>query len=737
MSDGTVRIDTKLDESGLSAGLRRMGAKMDGSMRNLLKSSDSTAKGITRSFDDAWKNMSPEEAARLTQATIDRMGSAFLQLKGAAQQAALKETFELANPPAEKFAKTIEKKAAPATRRMSVYGHGLTRIINAMIPGMYRVRRASVGFAEAAHDMQAATTAGNGLAGVLKALPAIMGTIVAVLALALFALIRWAQKFTDTLYKDLSVTSAMRDRVTQLKGAFDTLNGTVKALGATLLNALAPVLLKIIDWLVKAINWLSMFIAALTGQKTVMRYISGATDSAASSTGKLAKNTKDLEKAAEGALAAFDEIDVLQMEKEDTDTGTVGGNIVMQEVPVEKPAWMEKMLGWWETLKEGIGAVWNWIWVNVLEPIWNWLSQEIAPRALTILIETFGLLKDIAIELWNIISPILIPALTWLWEEILQPIAQWTGGAIINILDWIIGLLKTMGEGLAEGGLKGMFQALFDYVGETFKKLWEDIKVVWDTVSEWFGEHVIDPIVSFFKTAWENIKTFFSNAKIKIQEIWGTVAAWFSEHVIDPIKDFFESSWETISRIPGDAWEYIKMVWREAVNWFRKSILLPIQRAFETVFSGIETFIKNIINSIIDFLNGMINGITTGINTVISGINSISVTIPDWVPVFGGNTWGMNIPTVTAPQIPRLATGAVIPPNSEFAAILGDQRTGRNIEAPEGLIRQIIQEEIGNIQTDVEIKFGGSLGSLVRELKPYIDKENTRIGGSLVKGSIA
>jgi len=653
MSDGTIRIDTKLDESGLSAGLRRMGAKMDGSMRNLLKSSDSTAKGITRSFDDAWKNI-----------------------------------------------------------------------------------------------MQAATTAGNGLAGVLKALPAIMGTIVAVLALALFALIRWAQKFTDTLYKDLSVTSAMRDRVTQLKGAFDTLNGTVKALGATLLNALAPVLLKIIDWLVKAINWLSMFIAALTGQKTVMRYISGATDSAASSTGKLAKNTKDLEKAAEGALAAFDEIDVLQMEKEDTDTGTVGGNIVMQEVPVEKPAWMEKMLGWWETLKEGIGAVWNWIWVNVLEPIWNWLSQEIAPRALTILIETFGLLKDIAIELWNIISPILITALTWLWEEILQPIAQWTGGAIINILDWIIGLLKTMGEGLAEGGLKGMFQALFDYVGETFKKLWEDIKVVWDTAKDWFGEHVIDPIVSFFNTAWENIKTLFSNAKIKIQEIWGTVAAWFRGSVIDPIKNGFAGALDSIKLFFSNAWDGIKGIWSTAYTWFSTRIIDPIKNAFsvalgfikkewETTFSGIKDFVKNSINSIIDFINGMIGAIATGINAVIRGINSISVTIPSRVPVFGGNTWGMNIPTVSAPQIPRLATGAVIPPNSEFAAILGDQRTGRNIEAPEGLIRQIIQEEIGNIQTDVEIKFGGSLGALVRELKPYIDKENTRIGGSLVKGSIA
>ena len=55
------------------------------------------------------------------------------------------------------------------------------------------------------------------------------------------------------------------------------------------------------------------------------------------------------------------------------------------------------------------------------------------------------------------------------------------------------------------------------------------------------------------------------------------------------------------------------------------------------------------------------------------------------------------------------------------------------------MIRQIIQEEVGRVSADVTINFGGSLASLVRELKPYIDKENVRIGGSLiqVKGAAA
>ena len=55
----------------------------------------------------------------------------------------------------------------------------------------------------------------------------------------------------------------------------------------------------------------------------------------------------------------------------------------------------------------------------------------------------------------------------------------------------------------------------------------------------------------------------------------------------------------------------------------------------------------------------------------------------------------LRLPSVSLPQIPRLATGAVIPANREFLAVLGDQRSGNNIEAPEALLRQMAQEAAG------------------------------------------
>lgn len=57
----------------------------------------------------------------------------------------------------------------------------------------------------------------------------------------------------------------------------------------------------------------------------------------------------------------------------------------------------------------------------------------------------------------------------------------------------------------------------------------------------------------------------------------------------------------------------------------------------------------------------------------------------------------MNLPRV--PTVPYLAKGAVIPPRSEFLAVLGDQKQGNNIETPEALLRKIVREETAGRQT--------------------------------------
>lgn len=87
---------------------------------------------------------------------------------------------------------------------------------------------------------------------------------------------------------------------------------------------------------------------------------------------------------------------------------------------------------------------------------------------------------------------------------------------------------------------------------------------------------------------------------------------------------------------------------------------------------------------------------------------------------------------VYSSDIPALATGAVIPPNREFLAVLGDQKSGTNIEAPEGLIRKIVREEGGGSNQMVFLMM-----ELLEAVKAghqiVVDKEGQRVIGQVAQ----
>lgn len=87
------------------------------------------------------------------------------------------------------------------------------------------------------------------------------------------------------------------------------------------------------------------------------------------------------------------------------------------------------------------------------------------------------------------------------------------------------------------------------------------------------------------------------------------------------------------------------------------------------------------------------------VNSAIGGIESAFSFGPWKVPTpFGLRTIGFTASFPRVPTVPYLAKGAVIPPRSEFLAVLGDQKNGRNLEAPEGVIREIIEDALAKNQ---------------------------------------
>ena len=165
------------------------------------------------------------------------------------------------------------------------------------------------------------------------------------------------------------------------------------------------------------------------------------------------------------------------------------------------------------------------------------------------------------------------------------------------------------------------------------------------------------------------------------------------------IKDWFSGLWEKVASGAVAAWDGIKSAFKSVPEWFQskfRDAWQKVKDVFSTggrIWSGIKEGIENTFRTVV---NAIIRGMNTIIAVPFNKINSMLNTIRN--ASFLGispfqNMWGVN--PLPVPQIPMLARGAVIPANRKFLAVLGDQRNGNNLEAPESLLRKIVREEAG------------------------------------------
>ena len=138
------------------------------------------------------------------------------------------------------------------------------------------------------------------------------------------------------------------------------------------------------------------------------------------------------------------------------------------------------------------------------------------------------------------------------------------------------------------------------------------------------------------------------------------------------------------------------------INNKMENLVSSMERAGSRMGNGLSrgvsegtSGVKRALNNAVSKVNSTIGNINSALSGIEHGFTfSYDVQLPT-----GGRRWGnysLNLPRVNT--VPYLATGAVIPPRSEFLAVLGDQKNGRNLEAPESLIRQIFREETGSSQ---------------------------------------
>lgn len=305
------------------------------------------------------------------------------------------------------------------------------------------------------------------------------------------------------------------------------------------------------------------------------------------------------------------------------------------------------------------------------------LGAALLPQISTFILSTVlgAVLNALAVFIASVVASI------GLWPLLLV-------AAVSVILAAIIETLRKHGDDI-RAGVDKFGETIADIIrsaGEKVKEIWNGL---WLTV-KLIGMQLWEDITQGWNDFWTNIGTALDNAAADIQQGWN-------------------DAWTAVSDFVSDIWE------------------------------GITDTIETAINGIIGLVNGMISAIVGGVNSVIGVLNGFGFDVPEWAQdKLGVERVGFNIDPITAPQIPYLAQGAVIPANHEFLAVLGDQTNGTNIEAPLATIQQALAEvmEAYTGQQDITIRFAGDLAQLARVLKPYIDKEENRRGAKLVTGGV-
>lgn len=209
----------------------------------------------------------------------------------------------------------------------------------------------------------------------------------------------------------------------------------------------------------------------------------------------------------------------------------------------------------------------------------------------------------------------------------------------------------------------------------------------WTSIKDWISK-TISSIDAAFEQHLANVEAGVAAAVDWVIEKWTAVKDWFS------------GLWEKVASGAVAAWDGIKSAFKSVPEWFQgkfrdawqkvKDVFSTGGRIWSGIKEGIESTFRTVVNAIIRGMNTIIAVPFNRINFMLNTIrNAHFLGISPFQ-----NLWGVN--PLPVPQIPMLARGAVIPANRQFLAVLGDQRNGNNLEAPESLLRQIVREEAGS-----------------------------------------
>ena len=715
MADGTVIIDTRLDNKKLEKDLDKTSRKIE-SLEQKIAQKETARAPIVEALQEA--NKEAVEAYN----NVER-----LQNRLAASQAATTSgtlgpdayITELENQKQIKAElkeqeKILKQKEAVA-QRLTRQDEAAVRYIEQQTAELERQKGKAGELQQQLEEAQRFSPLNNAMSGVEKKIDK-LGKKLAGLA---------KRVFVFTL-----ITSALRDVRTYLSAVISQsseASAAVARLKGALLTMAQPILEVVIPAFVALINVLTRIISAIAGLTSMLfgKTIKQSKDAAKSLYNEASgiKAVGDAAKKASGFLAAFDEVN--QVQDDDASSGSSGASAKTPDFSFDTSkmeADFEKILGWVKLIGAAIGA-WK-VWtltgslskslraflglllaitgaIEMVKGAWDaWQNGLSVDNMNQMLIGMLELVAGLAIAFGPVAAAVgmiaggLVLLATafhdaaengWNFQNMLLTIAGimaagcgiaiLTGSWIPMLIAAIVSLLTMLAIQTGHGeelinGIKDVCQGFLKFITGIFCG---DIEKALDGISQMFNG---------FKGI---IGAVFSG----VEDTINSFLTWLDEKTGGHLHGIIELAKGYVSGLVGDVKNYLNGM-MDAIEQIFKGIVQFVAGVFTNdwnrAWEGVKNILKGILNSIISLAELTVNRLIKGINALGFG------PVPDWVPVVGGKSFRLNMQTI---KLPRLASGAVIPPNREFAAILGDQTNGNNLEAPESLIRKIVREESG------------------------------------------
>lgn len=302
--------------------------------------------------------------------------------------------------------------------------------------------------------------------------------------------------------------------------------------------------------------------------------------------------------------------------------------------------------------------------------------------------------------------------------ETLGKVLQALAPVLAQIIELAGALLAKLGEFIAWAlaNILPVLQPIIDFLVNAVTSFFDTVSEVASGILEALSG-VIDFVVGVFSGDWDKAFSGLKQIAAGFQKAINSIFLFIIENVLRPFNNFlgglFQKDWTesfgALGNILNGFFDGVKDIWlgiRETFsgivtfvngvfsgNW--RKAWEGIKQIFKGVWDTFTGIVKTPINAIIGLINSMLDIIESAQHWIANAL-SFSIDLPGWLEdLTGYSSFGISVGKVYIPHIPYLASGAVIPPNKEFMAVLGDQKQGNNIEAPEGLIRRIVREESG------------------------------------------